>query len=283
MRRQIAVDLAAAFLLSLLGGYCFAYLWRATAFATKRAEGHHLYFRAALCGAMLFALALCLRTLLAFDSLAYLNFDSTLVEYVRPALKAESGLAWVAQGRRAEWVVTAIYSLLLGIGCGVLANLVTPRRWALRRSLSTFDRLLLRSHLEGVPVSLTLKTGKIYVGLVAKHPNPTREPVAVTLLPMLSGNRNAEGRITLTTDYDAVYSDLREGKAARLGLQADWESEIEMQIRTDEIVIAALFSEAIYTEFNPEWRQHVVEPKNQPPLVQVLSSIGTNLRLSGPT
>lgn len=210
MRRRIAVDLAAAFVLSLLGGYCFAFLWRVTTFDTKRAEGHHLYFRAALYGAMLFALALCLRTLLALNSLAYLNFDSALVEYVRPALKTESGLAWIA-----------------------------------------------------------------------KCPNPTREPVAVTLLPMLSGNRNAQGRITLTTDYDAVYSDLR-GNAARLGLPADWESEIQMQIRTDEIVTAALFSEAIYTKFNPEWQQHIVEPKNQPPVVQVLSSMGTNLRLSGP-
>jgi hypothetical protein len=155
MRRQIAVDLAAAFVLSLLGGYCFACLWRATAFATKRAEGHHLYFRAALCGAMLFAFALCIRTLLASDSLAYLNFDSALVEYVRPFLKAQSGLAWIAQGRRAEWVVTAVYSLLLGIGGGVLANMFTPRRWALRRSFSAFDALLLRAHLEGIPVSLT--------------------------------------------------------------------------------------------------------------------------------
>src|SRR5260221_11362714 len=112
MRRQIAVDLAAAFVLSLLGGYCFAYIWRATAFATKRAEGHHLYFRAALCGAALFAFALCIRTLLGSHFLAYQNFDSMLVEYVRPALRAESGLPWIAQERRAEWVVTAIYSLL---------------------------------------------------------------------------------------------------------------------------------------------------------------------------
>jgi len=283
MRWQIAVDLAAAFVLSLLGGYCFAYLWRVTTFDTKRAEGHHLYFRAALFGAMLFALALYVRTLLASNSSAYLNFDSALVEYVRPALKAESGLAWIAQGRRAEWVVTAIYSLLLGIGCGVLANLVTPRWWALRRSLSAFDRLLLRSHLESVPVSLTLKTGKVYVGLVAICPDPTREPVAVTLLPMLSGNRDAEGRITLTTDYDAVYSVLREGEAARLGLPADWESEIELQIRTDEIVAAALFSKEIYGEFKPGWQQHIAEPNNQPPMVQVLSSMGTNFRFSGPT
>jgi hypothetical protein len=33
------VDLAAALLLSLLGGYCFAYVWRAIAFTTKQADG----------------------------------------------------------------------------------------------------------------------------------------------------------------------------------------------------------------------------------------------------
>jgi hypothetical protein len=283
MRRQIAVDLAAAFVLSLLGGYCFAYLWRVTTFATKRAEGHHLYFRAALCGAMLFALALCIRTLLASDSLAYLNFDSALVEYVRPVLKAESGLAWIAQGRRADWVVTAIYSLLLGIGCGVMANLVTPRWWALQRSFSAFDALLLQAHLEEIPVSLTLKTGKVYIGLVSMCPNPTREPVAVTLLPMLSGNRDADGRLTLTTDYDAVYSTLRAGRAMQLGLPADWQSQFELQIRADEIVTAAPFSRAIYGEFNPDWKQRMAGQNDEPPVTQVLSSMGTNFRFSGPT
>ena len=137
--------------------------------------------------------------------------------------------------------------------------------------------------MEEIPVSLTLKTGKVYIGLVAMCPNPSREPVAVTLLPMLSGNRDADGRLTLTTDYDAVYSTLRAGRAMQLGLSADWESQIKLQIRADEIVTVALFSTAIFAEFNPEWQQHIVEPKNQPQLVQVLSSMGTNFKFSGPT
>ena len=53
-------------------------------------------------------------------------------------------------------------------------------------------------------------------------------------------------------------------------------SEFELQIRADEVISAAKFSLAIYAEFNREWRQQIAWP------AQVLSSIGTNLRFSGP-
>jgi hypothetical protein len=132
------------------------------------------------------------------------------------------------------------------------------------------------------PVSLTLKTGKVYIGLVTESPAPTREPVAVTLLPLLSGNRDAEGRIALTTDYDSIYATLKAGRAMQLGLPADWESQIELQIRADEIITAAVFSLAIYAEFRPDWKQQISQLNRNPPMGQALSSIGTNLRFSGP-
>ena len=256
------MDLAAIFLLPLLGGYCFAYIWRATAYATRRAEGHHLYFRAALCGVMFFSLALAIRTTLASGSPAFLKFDSTLVEYVRPVLKIETGLVLQAQTRRVGWVITAIYSLLLGTGCGVTANMFTPRRWALRRSTSAFEGLLMRAYFKGFPVSITLRSGKVYVGSVATIPDPARDSVAVTLLPILSGNRDADGRLTLITDYETVYANLRAGRAMQLGLPADWEeSQFELLVRADEIVIAARFSPVIYAEFNPGWRQQIAQPR----------------------
>src|SRR5882724_7341599 len=124
------MDLAATFLLSLLGGYCFAYVWRGTRFTTRRIDGHHLYFRAALFGALLFSIALAVRIVLAGHFPAYRNVESTLVEYLRPVLKVESGLALPELTRRVEWVVTAIYSLLLGAVCGPVSNVFTPRRWA---------------------------------------------------------------------------------------------------------------------------------------------------------
>jgi hypothetical protein len=253
------MDLAAAFLLSLLGGYCFAYVWRGTRFTTRRVDGHHLYFRAALCGALLFSTALASRIVLVGHFPAYRNFDSALVEYVRPVLKVEAGLALPELTRRVEWVVTAMYSLLLGTVCGPVSNVFTPRRWAEQRSIGALYRFLLQARQESLPVSLTLNTSKVYVGLVVAAPDPIREPVVVPLLPILSSHRDPEGRLNLTTDYEAVYSSLKHGRAAQLGLRTDWLSQFALAIRADEIVTAALFSPAIYAEFNPEWKRQIAQ------------------------
>jgi hypothetical protein len=251
------VDLTAVFLLSLLGGYCFAYVWRVTAFTTQRIEGHHLYFRAALWGTMFFAIALALRLALIRNFPAYQNFEAAMVDYLRPALKDEPGLALAGQTRRLEWVVTTIYSLLLGTVCGTTLNRFTPRQWALQRSVSAFYSFLLKAHQKATPVSLTLNTGKVYIGLVAEPPDPVREPVAVTLRPIFSGIRDAEGALNLTTDYKSLYATLSRGRAAQLGLPTDWYSQFDLAIRVDDIVTASPFSTAIYAEFNPDWKERM--------------------------
>jgi hypothetical protein len=267
------VDLAAVFLLSLLGGYCFAYVWRGTRFTTRRVDGHHLYFRAALCGAILFSIALALHIVLVGHFPAYRDFDSTLVEYVRPVLKVESGLALAELTRRAEWVVTAIYSLLLGAACGPVSNVFTPRRWAQQRSISALYMFLLQSRQESFPVSLTLKTSKVYIGHVVATLDPIREPVVVPFLPILSGHRDPEGRLNLTTDYEAVYSTLEHGRAMQLGLPADWPSQFALAIRADEIVTAARFSPAIYAEFNPDWKQRIAQQNQTAPAQELIVHI----------
>jgi hypothetical protein len=270
------MDLTAAFVLSVLGGYCFAYIWRATSFGTQRAEGNHLYFRAAVCGVMLFVLAFCTRAGLSSISPTWRNIDWALVEYIRPALKLDAVTPVLAQKLRSEWVVTAAYSLVLGISCALLANRFTPASWALGRSLSTFDKLLLRSYLEEIQVSLTLNTGKVYVGQVAEEPNPVLKPVAVSLLPRYSGHRDAAGQLILDTDYAAVFLTFNLRRDHLTGALTDWNLRTNLQIRGDEIVSAAIFSQEIHDEFNPNWRRQL-SPRNQ-----VLSSMGTNLRFSGP-
>jgi hypothetical protein len=82
------VDLTAVFLLSLLGGYCFAYVWRVTAFTTRRIEGHHLYFRAALWGTMFFAIALALRLALIRNSRHLRRVQSGLERAHQPTQSA---------------------------------------------------------------------------------------------------------------------------------------------------------------------------------------------------
>ena len=257
------MDLTAVFLLSLLGGYCFACVWRVTAFTTRRIDGHHLYFRAALWGTMFFAIALALRLALIRNFPAYQYFELALLDYLRPALKEEPGLAVAGQTRRLEWVVTTIYSLMLGTVCSAMLNRFTPRQWALQRKVSSFYSFLLEAHKQAIPVSLTINSGKVYIGLVVEALDPSREPLAITLLPMFSGNRDAEGRLNLTTDYEALYSTLRRGRAAQLGLSADWLSVFELAIRVDDIVTASPFSAAIYSEFNPDWKERITRHNQQ--------------------
>lgn len=253
------MDLAAAFVLSVLGGYCFAYVWRGSALTTKLIEGHHLYFRAALCGAVFFSMALALRTELVRISPRYQTLDSTLIEYVRPALKEEAGVAIAQQTRRSEWVLTAIYSLLLGFICGVVSNFFTPRRWALRRSVNALFALLVQARYQDLAVALTLDTNKVYVGVVVANFDPAKETEFVTLLPILSGHRDAEGRVNLTTDYESLYSQLEHGRATQLGLATEYLSQFELTIRSADIVTAARFSPTVFSEFNPNWKQRIAE------------------------
>lgn len=258
------MDLAAVFLLSLLGGYYFAYFWKRTAYTTLRLEGHHLYFRAAFFGVLLFAIAIGVRQALLTLGSGYRVFDDGLVQYIKPALKEEGGLGAAELRSRAEWVVTAVYSLAIGPVAAWVLNLFTPRWWALERSLSGLDRLLLQAQLADMPVCLTLTTGKVYIGPVVSITDPNGMPM-VTLLPVFSGYRDAEGRMTLTTDYDRVYADLERGGAAQLDLPTDWQSRFQLAIQAQTIVTAALFSPSVYAKFTPDWREQMARTHRKLP------------------
>ena len=254
------MDLAAVFLLSLLGGYSFTNMWKRTAYAMRRAEGHHLYFKAAYCGAILFAIALGIRHELLLHSGDYPGFDVALLEYVKPALKEETGLAANELRSRTEWLVVAVYSMILGpIGASLL-NPLTPRRWALERSVGPLDRLLLEAQRVEMPVSLTLTSGKVYIGAVRSTTDPRSTPPVMTIIPVYSGYRTEDGRMVLTTDYESVYADLSAGGATQLALPAGWLLQFRLTIRSDMIVSATLFSPAVYARFNPDWRDQLSKP-----------------------
>ena len=253
------MDLAAVFLLSLIGGYFFAYWWRLTAYSTRRADGQHLYFRAALCGVILFAIALSMRRLL-LPIAGYSRFDAFLLQYVAPVLKDDAGSTHpLEQAHRAEWVVTALYSLVLAPIAAIVCNLVTPKRWAAHRSLGQLDNLLLRAQEQEEAVLVTLNTGKVYIGLVVSITDPDFNPPTITLLPMLSGFRDSKERMTLTTDYEAAYGSLATQNSAAANL-----TQFNLVIRADTIVSASQFSLSVYAKCHPDWRANI-QQENRPP------------------
>jgi hypothetical protein len=263
------MELAAVFLLPLLGGYVFASLWRLTSYATRRVEGHHLYFSAAFYGAVFFIAALLVRVIFLARWDGYSELEAALSTYIAPAMKDPSN------GRQVEFVITAGYSLLLAPLFAALLNIFTPKRWSLRRNLSALDGLLSRAQYAEMPVSVTLNTGKVYIGLVVEITDPDRPPPAIILFPMLSGHRDADGRLKITTDYANVYSALEANKekVAKLLLPAVWEPNFEVVVRADQIVSANMFSPGVYSEFNPGWRDSIRSASEPPPRQEVLVEI----------
>jgi hypothetical protein len=251
------VDLAAVFLLALLGGYYFALIWRYTAFSTRRIDGHHLYFRSALFGFISFLIALLFRLELLPAIHGYKEFETAVLNYIAPVLSTAKS-SQTEDGRHpAEFLLTAAYSLVAGPFCGLLLNYLTPTRWAQIRSLGTLNRLLLQSQDEGMPVQLTLDSGKVYIGMVASITDPDKEADFITVVPMYSGHRDERNQMRLTTDYEAVYNALRAGRAKDLGLPGDWLSQFALAIKADTIISATKFSLATYSMFNPDWRNSI--------------------------
>jgi len=251
------MDLAAVSVLLLLGGYCFASVWRRTVLTTRKLDGHHLYFRAALCGAILFLSALAARTTLLAHWPTYQRFDLALIEYIEPILRNEPGVTLYEQTRRLEWVVVSIYSLVLGTVCGPTLNRVTPRRWIWRRTLSPLYGFLAEAQRSNQPVTLTIGNGAVYVGRVIAFLELARDPAAITLLIAFSGQRNSQGRLELTTDYEVIYRTWGYDSATKLNAPANLFAPFELTLRTEDIVAVAPFSPNVYERLNPGWRQQI--------------------------
>ncbi len=188
---------------------------------------------------------------------AYDFLETALANYIAPAMKPPTST------RQAELVITAGYSMFLGPAFAVLLNLFTPKRSTLQRNLGSLDELLSRAQYEEMPVSVTLTSNKVYIGLVKRITDPEHPPVTIKLFPMLSGYRDAEGRLSITTDYQPIYSTLDSSPAERelLGLpNEEWETRFEIVLRADAILSATMFSPSVYAKFNPNWRETLGKP-----------------------
>ena len=216
---------------------------------TRRHDGQHVYLRSALNGAVLFLAALVIRQLLLFYCKRYLAIDNFLVDLIRPLMKEHDATV-------AGVVVTALYSLVLGKPIALaLNNFPQAHQRAFAKTASELDLLLLRAQQSDRPASVTLDNGTVYVGMVIKTTDPDRTPTTITLLPILSGQRDDKGNVTFTTDYLRIYTELKDNaKRLSLGLPERWVSTFELVIRAERIVTASIFSPQVYADFNPAWQ-----------------------------
>lgn len=181
-------------LLPLLGGYFFITHWLPTRFATKRYAGERLLFHAAAAG-------------LAWLVAAFLGV--TLLDSVVPSIGAEwkklvpfpyAGTSLLAfLGGALGWWPLNLLLRLSGRDRDHYAR-------AAREAWGDYLEILLEDSIQrSLPVAVTLKNGKFYIGWVLQNFDPAYERKYVRLLPTDSGYRDpTTHRLNFTTNYSPV-------------------------------------------------------------------------------
>ncbi len=112
------------------------------------------------------------------------------------------------------------------------------------------EELLLEAVAQLKPVSITLTSSKVYVGLVLQTPEPRTTRRTIALLPLMSGFRTETGKLQFTTYYDQIYQE-RE-------TDDDESNDFKLVLPLDKMLSVAFFDVAIYERFNvvtTRWRR----------------------------
>jgi hypothetical protein len=219
-------------LLPLLGGYVFISYWNHTRFSARRYSGERLLFHAALAGVFLLVLSY---TLVLLVSELWPNLAATWHRWVP---FKHSG--------------TSLGALLLGATLWWPLNFVYQKKSELRRTISDWNDYLeelLTDALDSTrQVSITLHSGKVYVGFVVRTFNPAYDRKYIVILPTMSGYRTATTRqLIFDTDYTRVYQALMEEDESRLVRGVN---DFQIVVPVSQVVSANLFDWEAYQRFN---------------------------------
>ena len=162
-----------------------------------------MYFRAVLCGSLLFAVVLATRFQLLIHWPSYATLDAQLRDFLKPLAKDPASASAAA-----EFAVVCFAAMLAGWPAAALLNLPFRKNRSLRRAIKDddFESILYSALEEECPLLVSMSDGKVYVGFVVSTFDPTTTRKAFSLLPLMSGYRDRETRkVTFTTFYTEIY------------------------------------------------------------------------------
>ncbi len=205
-------------LIPLLAGYILLHTCFLSRFRAQRQDGYHLLIDSVLAGVPVSILAWGLAALIHSMQWDFLSVEALCQKVPVPYL----GTALLAGG--------------IAAAAGGLMNLLFPperAKWYLiQRNDDGFLRLTHQAVREEEPISVTLRSRKVYIGFVVQTPGLRRGEQYISVLPLASGYRKVDTLdLVLTQDYIRVY----EGK------EVD-PSEFEVTFPLSEIESASLFN-----------------------------------------
>jgi hypothetical protein len=250
------MDAVLLFALPLVGGLIFCSTWNFTRWRVAREEGHRLYFRAVLFGALIFALVALVRPQIEPRFPRYSDWITAAKDLVRPMAKEPTSAAAVA-----DLTVTCFMAMLAGWPLAWFLNLFFRKEYWLRRAIKkdALEAFLLDAAEREISIAVTMDDRKVYVGYVVSGFDPEIGRKCILLLPLMSGYRDPETHIlNFTTFYTELYGN--EGAAdTTMPLPPPLEhltaEDFITVLPMDRIVSYRLFDAPAYTEF----RKHKVE------------------------
>jgi len=229
------------FALLVVKGYMPAH-YTALKYKVARDDGHRFYFRVAYYGILLFLVSCIVLSLLYWWLQSYGWFQSAhllAIEAVRPLMKDPDK----APGQLA-FVLICLGSVALGRIVPIAFNRLFHESIYAAAWKSIEDNELEELLMEALnltkPISITLSSNKVYVGMVLTTPEPRTERLVIALLPLMSGYRTETGKVNFTTFYDLVYKDSE-------GAESD---DFKLVLPIDKMLSLSFFDVATYAKFS---------------------------------
>lgn len=184
-------------LLPLLGGFWFLRTFHYTSLRSHRVDGYRLLIESALVGVVLFGLATAITvTIGAYGGLPQQQWHRLFPDV--------------------PYLGSAIGALLIGFVSPYFVNWFldktgwwtkeAARNKALSRHGNHLLRLLLEASSKEKPVSITLDSGKLYIGMVEFVPALESHDTYLGLVPLFSGHRDKETQmLKLDNEYLSIY------------------------------------------------------------------------------
>jgi len=218
-------------LLPLLGGYLFVSQLDSLRYRVSRHTGQRLLLDSSVAGVVLLIVA-------------------RILTGISEALSSGAERVW-QEIAPFDYSGTAFVALLLGF--------VSP--WVLNQFMNTTEQGILAMEKEGnylevllsralrdkKQVSITLSNGKVYIGFVAATFDPAKERKYITLIPTISGYREAEThRFVPTMNYAAVLEVVDDDSPELGHLQRD---DFQIVLPISEIQSTNVFDREAFLRF----------------------------------
>lgn len=259
------MDTVLLFALPLVGGLIFCSLWNCTRWRVCREEGHRLYFRAVLFGAILFAFVAAIHPHIENYFPQYSAVIALVKNFIKPMAKDQSSAIAVA-----DLTVICFLAMLAGGPLAGLLNFGFRKDYWLRRAIKEdpLEEFLLYAADQEVSILLTMDDQKVYVGYLISGFDPAIGRKCILLLPLISGYREKDThKVIFTTFYTDLYGDegsTDQTKPLPAPLDHLTAEDFIIALPADRIASYRLFDAPAYKEFQKIKALTVVAPPASP-------------------